>query len=495
MSEVKKILVSSKLIKTKEPAVAPRQEEKRQVVHVVDVVREGSQVILPENMTLQEGIQTLHNRMIMEEEFVDFFEVIEGSYYDGAYAMIRAMQEIYGWARPVPTPGFFGPTPPRMISVEVGPNEHVQVPQGRLQLPGLGEDGFVETQGASKNGMICFAFRAHVRRKFEGNVVELANRSRALVKESSIYRGKAFRLRFQNSDDMAPMPMFMDLSTADIGKVIFSKDLQESIKTNILTPIIKREACEAQGIPFKRGVLLAGPYGTGKTLVANATARIAQESGITFVYCHDVENLEVVLDFGRFYGPAVVFCEDIDRIMNGDRTVDMDRILNVLDGIESKSSKLMVILTTNHLNEINKAMLRPGRLDAIINMTAPDAEAVDRLFRLYGKDAISEQEDLSVAAGILAGQIPAVVREAVERAKLVAVKNNINGEAVRIQAEDLEESAKQLKAQAEQLASLEPKEEGITMDELVLKAIKAVTQEPLNEIQTIIKDLDNRIPG
>ena len=77
------------------------------------------------------------------------------------------------------------------------------------------------------------------------------------------------------------------------------------------------------------------------------------------------------------------------------------------------------MLTTNHLENINPAMLRPGRLDSIINVLPPDAEAVSRLFHLYGGSTIAADEDLSKAADLLSGTIPAVIAEVVKRAKLV----------------------------------------------------------------------------
>ena len=82
----------------------------------------------------------------------------------------------------------------------------------------------------------------------------------------------------------------------------------------------------------------------------------------------------------------------------------------------------MVILTTNAVENINKAMLRPGRLDAVINFERPDAYTAERLIRYYGGELVPQHEDLQAVGVALAGQIPAVIRECVERAKLSAIK-------------------------------------------------------------------------
>jgi transitional endoplasmic reticulum ATPase len=66
-------------------------------------------------------------------------------------------------------------------------------------------------------------------------------------------------------------------------------------------------------------------------------------------------------------------------------------------------------------------MLRPGRLDAVIAFVPPDAEAAERLIRAYAGKLLAPGTDLKHAGAALAGRIPAVVREAIERAKLVAI--------------------------------------------------------------------------
>ena len=153
---------------------------------------------------------------------------------------------------------------------------------------------------------------------------------------------------------------------------------------------------------MKRGVLLGGKYGTGKTLAATVAARLAQDNGITYVYTPRADELGDAIAFAKQYqSPAcVVFCEDIDRQVTGQRTVAMDDILNILDGVDTKTDNIITVLTTNHLDNVNQAMLRPGRLDAIINVETPDAYTAERLVRHYGGEAINAAEDLTeVGAG------------------------------------------------------------------------------------------------
>jgi transitional endoplasmic reticulum ATPase len=167
--------------------------------------------------------------------------------------------------------------------------------------------------------------------------------------------------------------------------------------------------------------LLEGPYGTGKTLAATVTAKKCEANGWTFITVGRVTALEGALQFAVAYQPCVVFVEDIDREMAGERTAQMDDILNKIDGIISKGAEIMVVLTSNAAENINRAMLRPGRLDAVLHIGPPDADAVQKLLRVYGRKLIKPGEDLTQAGLALAGRIPAVIREVVERSKLYAI--------------------------------------------------------------------------
>lgn len=189
------------------------------------------------------------------------------------------------------------------------------------------------------------------------------------------------------------------------------------MQSALWAPIVHTEACRQHQIPLKRGVLLEGTYGTGKTLLARRTAQVCVKHGWTFIMLDDVRALREALVFARRYEPAVVFAEDVDRLV-GDRDQAANDLLNTIDGVLSKDSSIITVLTTNHVEKINKAMLRPGRLDAVISIKPPKADAVIALIRMYGRDLLAQGETLVEAGKVLAGNIPATIREVVERAKL-----------------------------------------------------------------------------
>ena len=98
-------------------------------------------------------------------------------------------------------------------------------------------------------------------------------------------------------------------------------------------------------------------------------------------------------------------------------------LLNTIDGVLTKNAQVITVLTTNHVERLDRAMLRPGRLDAVITVKAPEAEAVQRLVRLYGRGLVDANEDLGAVREALAGNIPATIREVVERSKLAMIGN------------------------------------------------------------------------
>jgi SpoVK/Ycf46/Vps4 family AAA+-type ATPase len=127
-------------------------------------------------------------------------------------------------------------------------------------------------------------------------------------------------------------------------------------------------------------------------------------------------------------------------VASGDRTIGLDELLNVVDGIESKAAELIVVLSTNDLDSIHEAMLRPGRIDGVITFREPDAKATEKLLRVYLGDLLDADEDISEASKLLAGNKTAAVREAATRVKAAAIWST--GEVpTKVTAGDLRQAA------------------------------------------------------
>ena len=383
----------------------------------------GKKIILPadpRNMTLREARDWLVRLEQSDEEAISIHEVIDAHPWDGRVAFMQAMKETYGWASPTPTGPWWRRHAPTMFSIETGVGENATIFWGGFQLPNV--EGQLITGTEEKRGQVRFCIDGSVKRKHVEMIHALAELTRRIVAERSIYRGHAIKLALDGGAiNLMEPPTFMNLKRVKENELVFSEDLTIEIETNLWTPIEHTEWCREHDVPLKRGVLLEGPYGTGKTLAATVTAKKCEANGWTFITVGRVSALESALQFAVNYQPCVVFVEDIDREMAGERTAKMDDILNKVDGIVSKGAEIMVVLTSKKAHEINQAMLRPGRLDAVLHIGAPDAGAVQKLLRVYGRKLIKPDEDFSGAGEALAGRIPAVIREVVERSKLYAI--------------------------------------------------------------------------
>lgn len=391
----------------------------------VRVINEGSQIVLPVGMTKRVGAEWLVIMDKEDERVVSLNHEIACYPIEGAYALYRALKQKYGFVSLRDTPTFFGPEPPAMIGFDISLTEHVQAPWGRIAIPGI--DGYLETGAELKpSGEMRFVLNGQVKRRDEQEANDLVELVREFATRRSIYRGKAIRVKFPRDKkdfDFQYVPDFIDTSKVNPAELVFPRDVRELVDVTLFSPIEKTQLCRLTKVPLKRGILLEGPYGVGKTLTAYVTAKKCEDNGWTFMYLDKTADLKQAIMLARNYQPCVIFAEDIDRAMEGKaRDQEMDSILNTIDGIDSKSSEIIVVLTTNHVDQINRAMLRPGRLDAVIPVRAPDAAAAAVLVRNYARGLLKATDEELVPVGrALDGLIPAVIREVVERAKLAAI--------------------------------------------------------------------------
>ncbi len=403
------------------------------VGEVVDIVRTADKTIqVPKDMDLDIAIDWMIRRRDEENQYINANERFNFFPSEGAVALAKALERRYGWSVQKVKMGAFGPEPPEMVAIEVEAGKTVHVPWGQSQIPGMG-DGYVETGMWKRKEIPAFQLSGHFRKKHEVEFKQLCNEVKQIAMTESIYRGKAMSVSWDLSKATALQDLYPTFMTPDGNKeLIFSDHVNHMIQANLFAPIEMTQSFRDNGIPLKTGVLLEGPYGCGKTLTAHKLAATCIENGWTFIMVETPDYLPQLIDFAKQYQPAVLFCEDIDRKMGTQRrNQEVDKILNTVDGVHTKNSEVMLVLTTNHIETISKAMLRPGRIDVVIPVEPPDAEAVERLIRYYGGGLIKEDENLEDVGDVLRGEIPATIREVVERAKRSAtLLSGGNGELV-----------------------------------------------------------------
>jgi transitional endoplasmic reticulum ATPase len=425
-------------------------------VEVFEVVKSGDKIVVPESVSYEQAIKTLQDQMQYEESIVNHVEEIPGYFVlDAAHAFYQTLLNKFGLVQQEATRSFFGTNPPQLIQVQVSATETANIPWGRISIPTM-EGGFADLQLGHNTKGAFLSIGVKVKRKFSKEVASIILATKEYLKKNSIYKGKAIEVKFWDKEEgerlQFPEVKFMDTHNITPSDIVLNDDVQESVDSNIFTPIRFTKECVKLGIPLKRGVLLTGPYGTGKSLVATLVAKEAIDNEFTFIYTKSADEFLDAYEISQFYTPAVVFCEDIDTILAGNRNDAMNEILNALDGLSSKSLHTIAVFTTNHKEKINEAFLRPGRLDSVIEVTLPTATSVQRLLRLYGRGLILDTEDLTTVSKELEGKQPAIIREVVEKAKLIEIKRRKGvGEKFYLTATSLQSAAEQMKPQMEML--------------------------------------------
>lgn len=223
-----------------------------------------------------------------------------------------------------------------------------------------------------------------------------------------------------------------DVTWADIGAL---RNTREELHMAIVQPIRRPELFRAVGIEAACGVLLWGPPGCGKTLLAKA---VANESGANFIsvkgpellnkYVGESERaIRQVFSRARASSPCVIFFDELDALVprrDDSLSESSARVVNTLltelDGLDPRKS-VYVIAATNRPDMIDPAMVRPGRLDKLLYVDLPSSDerveilrTVTRKVPLGGKEGMEEVEMLvrNRSEGYSGADLAALVREA-----------------------------------------------------------------------------------
>lgn len=407
------------------------------------VQREGDKIILPEGAHLPDVIKALNRQNDFEQQWTEIHVTLPVAPWDGAHALQKAITSELGLFNQMSS--WDGNAHQLDVEVELG--KTIQIPWGEFELPGM-NGAKVTTDTNFEDGRVVFQCHVNCKRLYEQRIRRLLDKVREIATKESLHKGKAFSISFhdaQGRPDRMPKPKFFEI-TGDVP--IFRQDLQNSIDRNVLVPIKFAAQRKAQGKSLKRGVLFAGEYGVGKTLLASYIARESTAAGWTFIYVKNPAELPQALRWAVQYQPVVVFVEDIERVAGLDRTTQVNELLNQLDGIDGKASEILTVLTSNHPDKINAAMRRPGRIDLVVPVLPPDPETVVKMVEVFAGKLLAPKTDLTGVGAILAGEIPARVKEVVNRAELEA--NRRTGDVnAKITGEDLEAVAREVKAEGE----------------------------------------------
>ncbi len=230
-----------------------------------------------------------------------------------------------------------------------------------------------------------------------------------------------------------------DVRYSDIGGLEEQiREIREVVELPLKNPDLFREL----GIEPPKGVLLYGPPGCGKTLLAKAVAR---ESGATFISLVASELVQKFIGEGarivrelfelaRKKAPAIVFIDEIDAIAakrieigtSGEREVQrtLMQLLAEIDGFKPLD-RVKIIAATNRIDVLDPAILRPGRFDRIIEIPPPNRNGRIEIFKIHTRKLKLQGEvDYELLADITEGFTGAEIKLAVIEAGYIALREN-----------------------------------------------------------------------
>ena len=242
----------------------------------------------------------------------------------------------------------------------------------------------------------------------------------------------------------------------DIGGL---EEVKQQLKEAVEWPLKYPGAFKRMGIRPPRGILLYGPPGCGKTLLARAVATESEANFIAIkgpeIYSKWVGESEKaireVFRKGRMAAPSIIFFDEFDAIVPrrgmgiGDSMVTervISQLLTEMDGLVALEN-VVVIGATNRPDIIDPAVLRPGRMDRIIYVPPPDEEARFQILKIHTRNMpLAEDVDLREIAKRTEGYSGADLETVCREAAMNALRKDIN--AKHVTKEDFEEALKKV---------------------------------------------------
>ena len=217
------------------------------------------------------------------------------------------------------------------------------------------------------------------------------------------------------------------------------KEVKEELK-QVIDFLVNPQKYQQYGVRIPRGLLLEGSPGNGKTLLARGLAGEANTSfiataGSTFNEKYvgvGAARVRELFNLANNNLPCIIFIDEMDAIAkkrnsNGEgsdseRDQTLNQLLVLMDGFNNKGS-LLIVGATNRIDILDTAVIRPGRVDKIINVPNPDSETREEIIRIHseGKPIKVELADfVKLTIGFSGAQIENLINEAV----LFAIRND-----------------------------------------------------------------------
>ncbi len=265
--------------------------------------------------------------------------------------------------------------------------------------------------------------------------------------EKMVVKMDDFMSAYREITPTAMREVYVEVPQVHWSEVGGLKRVKQELMESVEWPLKKPEVFQRMGIKPPRGILLYGPPGCGKTLLARA---VATESEANFISIKGPEifskwvgesekAIREVFRKGRTAAPAIIFFDELDAIVpkrglgyadSGASERVISQLLTEIDGIETLQN-VLVIAATNRPDILDPAVMRPGRFDRLIYVPSPDVDSLKEIFKVHAHSMplsrdVEIDELARKAQGYSGADIEAICREAA----MTSLRNDV--EAVEV---------------------------------------------------------------
>ena len=279
-----------------------------------------------------------------------------------------------------------------------------------------------------------------------------------LAQERSLFRGQVLSFGPEMFGHGSSTPLnFLARPNVSRGQVVLPEALLDEIERQVIGVARHSKRLLASGQHLKRGILLHGAPGTGKTHTVGYL--LGQLPGVTVIVISGraLGRITEACSVARTLQPAAVVVEDVDLIAEERTARDgqhplLFQLLNEMEGLNS-AADVTFLLTTNRADLLEPALAaRPGRVDLAAELPLPDADARRQLLRLYSGRLVVDDVDLDAVIARTKGVTAPFLKELLRRAALLAAEADGAGEGpLRVTDADLATALDELLAGRSQL--------------------------------------------
>ncbi|MDC4232007.1 MAG: CDC48 family AAA ATPase [Nitrosopumilus sp.] len=237
-----------------------------------------------------------------------------------------------------------------------------------------------------------------------------------------------------------------NVSWDDVGGL---DQLKEELREAVEWPIKHKEAFDYVNIETPKGILLHGPPGTGKTMIAKALAKMTESNFISIKgpellskwVGESEKGVREIFRKARQAAPCIIFLDEVDALVprrgsggSGSHVTEnvVSQILTEIDGLEELHN-VLIIGATNRLDIVDEALLRPGRFDRIIEVPNPDAKGRQQIFEIHTKKKpLASDVNITKLVELTDDFSGAEISAVANRAAITALKRYVNGKSQNI---------------------------------------------------------------